>query len=102
MTDPGAARGLLVVRVDVRPEDEEELNRWYEEEHIPDRLAVPGILSASRYRSVEHRGRYLALYDTGDPALPLSDAYMSKGPTEWGTRVMQRWVDLDRSVWERI
>jgi len=94
--------GLLVVRVDVARADEEELNRWYEEEHLPERLAVPGIRAATRYRSVEVPGRYLALYETDDPGLPLSEAYMRRAPTAWGIRVMARWTGMDRSVWERI
>lgn len=94
--------GLLVVQVDVAPDDEDELNRWYEEEHVPERLTVPGIRSATRYRSVERPGRYLAVYQTDDPALPLSPAYMARQPTPWGRRVMQRWTSMERSVWERI
>jgi len=94
--------GLLVVRVDVAPEDEDELNRWYDEEHVPERLAVPGMRSATRYRSVQTPGRYLAVYETDDPGLPLSEAYMRRTPTAWGARVMQRWTGMDRSVWERI
>lgn len=94
--------GLLVVRVDVAPEDEDELNRWYEEEHLPERLAVPGIKSATRYRSVERAGRYLAVYQTDDPRLPLSEAYMARRPTPWGRRVMQQWTSMERSVWELI
>ena len=60
MTSRGG--GLLVVRVDVRPEDEDELNRWYDTEHVPERLALPGFRSAARYRSAERAGRYLAVY----------------------------------------
>src|ERR1019366_3439141 len=45
---PGA---LLMVVVDVDPEHEEEFNRWYDKEHIPERLAMPGFRSARRYAS---------------------------------------------------
>src|SRR5262249_7452548 len=33
--------GLLMVYCDVPAEHEEEFNRWYNEEHIPERLAIP-------------------------------------------------------------
>ena len=39
---------LLIVRTDVAPEMEEEFNRWYNEEHIPLLLRVPGVLWAKR------------------------------------------------------
>ena len=32
-------RGLLMVYVDVPAEVEDEFNRWYNEEHVPERLA---------------------------------------------------------------
>ena len=73
---------------------EDEYNRWYTDQHLPDVLAVPGFVAAQRFR-VDDAGsklphRYLALYEieTDDlqktltdlnsrantPAMPLSDA----------------------------
>ena len=45
-------RGLFMVYVDVPAPLEDELNRWYNEEHIPERLAIPGVLNAARYVAV--------------------------------------------------
>ena len=42
--------GLLMVYCDVAAEHEDEFNRWYNDEHIPERLAIPGVLNAARYR----------------------------------------------------
>jgi hypothetical protein len=55
------------------PEWEADFNAWYDEEHIPLRMAVPGFLGAQRYR----RGAldYLAVYDMTDPAVLDSGAY---------------------------
>ena len=44
--------GLLMVWCEVPDEIEDEFNRWYNEEHIEERLSVPGILSAARYEAV--------------------------------------------------
>lgn len=35
-------------------------NQWYDEEHIPLRMRIPGFVSAQRYRSTDN---YLALYE---------------------------------------
>ena len=50
---PGSEKrgGLLVVMVEVDPEHEDELNRWYDEEHIPEKLATLGFRSARRFVS---------------------------------------------------
>jgi len=44
--------GLLMVYTDVAAEVEEEFNRWYNVEHIPERLSIPGVLNAARYVAV--------------------------------------------------
>ena len=51
---------LLVVVVDVLPEHEDEFNRWYDEEHIPQKRATPGFRSARRFVSHDRPGRSLA------------------------------------------
>jgi hypothetical protein len=50
------------------PEREEEYNKWYDEVHLPDVRAVPGIVGASRYKlagdpSTSALPEYLAIYD---------------------------------------
>ena len=55
--------GLLMVYCDVAAEHEEEFNRWYNEEHIPERLAIPGVLNAARYKAVAGGPTYLACYE---------------------------------------
>jgi hypothetical protein len=51
------------VRLDTDAADEDAFNRWYDEEHIPERLACPGFLGARRYKSVEGGPAYLTIYD---------------------------------------
>lgn len=43
---------LLIVTAEVDSEVEAEWSRWYDEVHLPDALACPGVLSGQRYRSV--------------------------------------------------
>ena len=94
--------GLLVVRVDVRPEDEAELNRWYDTEHVPERLAMPGFRSATRYGSAERPGRYLAVYELDHPTVATGPEYMAQPQSAWATDVMARWTSWERSVWHRL
>jgi hypothetical protein len=44
---------LYVVRLDADPEKEKEFNEWYNKEHIPALLQVPGVISANRFASLE-------------------------------------------------
>jgi hypothetical protein len=69
-------QGVLVAMMNP-PADEDAFNAWYDEEHVPLRLAVPGFLSARRYRAAEPEGpRYLALYELASPDVLASEAYL--------------------------
>ncbi|MBT7664475.1 MAG: hypothetical protein HN608_06100, partial [Rhodospirillaceae bacterium] len=60
---PDAAGGLLLNAMNVTAEAEDDFNAWYDEEHLPALLAVPGTLSARRYRAgvdAEGTHRYVA------------------------------------------
>ena len=43
-------RGIFMVYVDIDAQHVQEFNKWYNEEHLPELLSVPGILSAARTR----------------------------------------------------
>jgi len=66
------ARGLMLNMATVDPAHEEEFNRWYHEEHIPDVLQrFPEIRKVRRYRASDgEEPRYLVVYeyDTEDEA----------------------------------
>jgi hypothetical protein len=68
-------QGLLVAMMNP-PADEDAFNAWYDEEHVPLRLGVPGFLSGRRYRAAEADGpRYMAMYDLASVAVLQSDGY---------------------------
>jgi len=80
--------GLLMVWADVPADKEEEFNRWYNEEHLPERLAVPGFLDGARYEAVKGGPKHLACYELEDAAVLESAAYkrVQANPTEWTRR----------------
>lgn len=62
MRSDDTAPSLLLVWTDVDPLHEDDFNRWYDEEHVVERVAVPGIYAGSRYRARGSGRRYLGLY----------------------------------------
>jgi hypothetical protein len=98
------AKGLLAVWTDIAPEIEAEFNAWYDTEHIPERLAVPGFLSGLRYRAVEGEPKYLALYDLVDENVLKSDAYQKllRPGTPWTRRVAAHFRNMSRCVYRQI
>ena len=52
-----------MVYVDIDAQHVQEFNEWYNKEHLPELLSVPGILSAARYEAVKGGPQYLACYE---------------------------------------
>ena len=85
-----AGRGLLLVMIEITAGSEDELDRWYENEHVPDRAGCPGFLSARRFHNLREgssEARYLALYDLEEPEVLQTDAYKKIFMTPWTERI---------------
>ena len=57
------------------PSDEAEFNRWYDREHLEERVAIDGFLEARRYVAHEGNPKYLSLYSTETFEVLDSPAY---------------------------
>jgi hypothetical protein len=58
------AKGIMYVESrPSSPEREQEYNAWYDEVHLPELLALDGIVSARRLRPVDGQGPYVAIYE---------------------------------------
>jgi hypothetical protein len=97
---PLAGKGMLLTSMDIDPSDEAEFNRWYDREHLEERVAIDGFLEARRY--VAHQGspKYLCLYSTKTFDVLDSPAYRAKlaNPTDWSKKTMARFKNMIRAV----
>lgn len=67
---------FLVFANDIDPAQREVYESWHGGHHVPQRLTVPGILRATRYRAVNGASPdYLTVYDLADIAVLDSLAY---------------------------
>ena len=80
--------GLLMVWADVPADKEEDFNRWYNEEHLAERVSIPGVLSAARYEVTSSGPKHLACYELESPQVLESPEYkrFHESPTEWTRR----------------
>jgi hypothetical protein len=95
------SRALLLVTMEPPASLEEEFNDWYDLEHFPQRSAIPGFESASRWVCLDGWPRWLALYDLTSTAALESDAYLSvSGPrsTPWSRRILPRTIGRTRVI----
>ena len=79
---------LMMVGADISTDKEEEFNRWYNEEHLKDLLAVPGILDGARYEAIKSGPKHMAVYELENVDVINTDAMKALRPfTEWGQRM---------------
>jgi hypothetical protein len=97
---PLAEQGMLLTSMDIDAADEPDFNRWYDREHLLERVAIDGFLEARRY--VAHSGspKYLFLYSTKTVDVLDSPAYRARlnNPTDWSKKTMAKFKNMIRVV----
>jgi hypothetical protein len=79
----------------VPPDREEEFNDWYDREHLAQVVALPGFVSARRYKVDDAPLKYLAWYDTVDQTIEAAADFQGliAKPTPWSQRMRRFYGD---------
>ena len=91
-----------VVRTDVAPGGENELERWYDEEHMPKLASVPGVVMAQRLVSLDAGPKYYACYDLVSPDTLKSAPWQAARGTDWSERVRPTFRHTRRIISRRL
>src|SRR5918998_1949043 len=97
--------GILAIWNDCDPAVLSDYERWYNREHLPERLVVPGFRSGQRYESSGGRGeRFFTWYEVDGPEVLSSPAYLARlvDATPWTLRIMPSFRAMSRTVCERV
>ena len=81
------AHAQFIAIGDAPPEDEEEFNRWYDEEHLLLLSQVPGVLRARRFFDPFGKPRYITLYDLADESVPEHPDWQAAVRTQWARKI---------------
>jgi hypothetical protein len=84
------SKGLLFASFDYTPAREDEFNDWYDLEHVPERMRVPGFLNAQRWLGEDNPKFAVATYDLETHDVLNSPAYLAVGGANgsvWTKRV---------------
>jgi hypothetical protein len=97
---PLAGKGMLLTSMDIDPADEAEFNRWYDREHLLERVAIEGFLEARRYVADEASPKYLSLYSTETFDVLNGPAYRTAlaNQTDWSKANIARFKNMIRAV----
>lgn len=94
-------RALLFILTNVAETDESDFNRWYDREHLIDRVDLPGMTAARRYAAIDAAlWKYLAVYEAQGIGTFVSDAYKQRlgSQSPWSKRVLPTFVDPQRTI----
>src|SRR6478672_8501555 len=94
--------GLLLMMTDIDAANEEDFNRWYEEEHLAERMAIPGFINARRFTELEGSPKYLALYDLESHDVLQSAPsrhVVGAGKSAWTRRLETKFTNFRRNVY---
>jgi hypothetical protein len=97
---PMAGKGMLLTSMNIDANDEAEFNRWYDREHLEERVAIEGFLEARRYVAHEGHPKYLSLYSTETFEVLDSPAYRTAlaNQTAWSKANIARFQNMIRAV----
>ncbi len=100
-------QAILVVMMEVDPAHEDDFNRWYNDEHLPERLEIPGYVSARRFKLEEGEGvlRYLCIWELKEDGSPLQSAEykaQQQRPSELRDRVHTYITQRMRGLYKQV
>ena len=85
---------------DMAPAMRAEFEHWHTHEHFPERLALPGFLRGSRWRSADGGEGFFVLYETDTLDALTSPEYLARlnAPTPWSTQLMPHHRNMVRTL----
>jgi hypothetical protein len=100
----GPAPVILAVANSVPSETVDDMTAWYEQEHIPMLLAVPGWRRIRRYRLIGPAGLdgpgvgFLSLHELAGPSVLSEPGYRAAVSTPWRDRIVSGALSRERRV----
>ena len=103
--DAQASRpAVLLAQMQPPPDLVAEFNDWYDTEHMPERVGIPGFLSSRRLVCAAGWPAYAAIYDLDHAGVLDEPPYRSvSGPnaSAWSRRLLPRMVGYTRLLLEQ-
>jgi GNAT superfamily N-acetyltransferase len=97
---PFLGSAAMLLSFDVAPEAIAEHDEWHTQEHMPERLSIPGFLRGTRWVAVRGDPRYLVLYEVEALGTLTSAPYLEclDHPSAWTTRMMPHYRGMRRGL----
>jgi len=93
-------QGALAIWHDIAPEGRDTFYAWHGQQHMPERLGIPGFLRGRRYVGIDARLEFFNLYETTDLGVLQGTAYTERinHPTPWTLEAVRHFRSVSRSL----
>ena len=93
---------LYIVHTDIPDHIVDEYNEWYDKEHLPRLVTVPGVIRARRYTAVSGNPRYLTAYELTDRNAFESPEGLKARKTPWTEKMRSLFHNTRRRMCKLI
>ncbi len=95
-----AGEGAVAIWHDIAPEGRAAFYAWHGEEHMPERVGIPGFLRGRRYSAVDAQLEFFNLYEALTPQVLTGSDYQSRlnAPTPWTRETVPHFRNVARSI----
>jgi hypothetical protein len=96
----GDAGGAVAIWHDIEPGGLNEFYAWHGEEHMPERVAIPGFLRGRRFAAIDARLGFFNLYETASAGVVSGPDYRRKldSPTPRTISAVRHFRNVARSL----
>ena len=100
MTAGLMGQGAVAIWHDIAPQGRDDFYAWHGQQHMPDRVGIPGFLRGRRYIGVGARLEFFNLYETSTVAVPQGANYAQRlnNPTPWTLAAVKHFRSVSRSI----
>jgi hypothetical protein len=97
-----AGSGAVAIWHDIAPDGRDAFYAWHGEEHMPERVAIPGFLRGRRYVAIEGAPEFFNLYETATPAVLTGPDYLARlnSPTPRTLAAVRHFGNVARALCE--
>jgi len=89
---------LYIVHTDIPDDIVDEYNEWYDKEHLPRLVTVPGVVRARRYTAAAGSPRYLTAYELTDSNAFESPEGLQARKTPWTAKMRSLFQNTRRRM----
>ena len=98
---------IYLVQMDITAELEDDFNRIYDTQHVPNILQAPGVLSCTRFKlessDVEGVPRYAAVYEIDSPDIPQTDGWKKESDKgDWASQIRPHTTNRTHILFKKV